>query len=790
MTKRNLLLLILALLLLLARAVLKAETTTAAPGIKFYDAYFRGIPFAELSVKKEADGPRTFTLKKRDIKSLQWSEPIIAREDKLEGHKDLRLYWALRHLPAQLKKIESIDWSKHELIAFPDKDHLYLKHRKLTESAAGKTVTAYYWGVKDAAYPAMDVIMGGSNELIAAVDVRTGYYLVRRGYENFTLHNEWTGKGVSPIRYGYRLHGTFKVKMSDGVNLTTIVCLPDDGKQGLGPFPVIFIRTPYTITDSMLNYNLHYCVRGYAFVIQACRGTSHTSPPNYRSGGKYEFSVNEIRDGADALDWISKQPWCDGNIGMQGSSYLGFTQMACTMARHPALKCIIPEVCMGTVFSDALYIGGGFTQGAVSYIFEMLDKKILPNRTWSEILRHRPLIEIDSFAAGEDLPQWNTQMDHWRSDDYWKQQDFFLTTKPRNVAALQIGGWFDDCFPGMRRSWELLQRQGGGQPQRMIIGPWRHNYNDNRKLNGFDFGISSLRTDIFLIKQMWFDRFLKGMDNGVDQPVVEYFVLGANEWRSAAAWPPKNAEPRKWYFHSSGRAHKLETDGRLSPLPPSGSETADEYIYDPEDPAPNWMSWDRLEYFEDVQQFPYDFKDIETRNDVVIYTSAPLKEDLTVAGDVMAVLYTSCDVKDTDWWVYLSDVHPDGSSVRLTTYMLRARFRNLEDKVHHVFGSNFEKEELLSGDMTDVVRYDISMLGTAAVFKKGHRLRIGVTNACEGYGFPNSNTGKNEAYVTKTVKGTMAIHHSKKYPSHVILPVLKKSEDNGDGALECWSVDR
>jgi putative CocE/NonD family hydrolase len=173
-----------------------------------------------------------------------------------------------------------------------------------------------------------------------------------------------------------------------------------------------------------------------------------------------------------------------------------------------------------------------------------------------------------------------------------------------------------------------------------------------------------------------------------------------------------------------------------------------------------------------VQSFPRDFRQIEARPDVVKYTSPPLDEDLTIAGDVMLVLYASTDVRDTDWWVYLSDVDSSGQSVRLTTGVLRARFRDVEDKQHHVFGSNFEHETLLSGDPNVVVRYDIGLRSIANTFKKGHRIRVGVMNAL--YSVPNSNTGKNEATVTETVVGKMAVHHSAGKASHIVLPVMPR----------------
>ena len=226
------------------------------------------------------------------------------------------------------------------------------------------------------------------------------------------------------------------------------------------------------------------------------------------------------------------------------------------------------------------------------------------------------------------------------------------------------------------------------------------------------------------------------------------------------------------------------TNGSLNSSAPTGAEPPDRYLYDPKNPPPNWMSFEQMQQWEDVQTFPYDFKDIEARPDVVKYTSPPLEQDLTIAGDVMLVLYASTDVRDTDWWVYVSDVDGSGQSVRLTTGVLRARFRDVEDKQHHVFGSNYEHERLLSGDPKEVMRYDISLRSIANTFKKGHRIRVAIMNALDNYSFPNSNTGKNEATVTETVVGKMAVHHSAGTASHIVLPLMPRvqPEIHGGGA--------
>lgn len=184
------------------------------------------------------------------------------------------------------------------------------------------------------------------------------------------------------------------------------------------------------------------------------------------------------------------------------------------------------------------------------------------------------------------------------------------------------------------------------------------------------------------------------------------------------------------------------------------------------------MSFEQMRRWEDVQTFQWNMKDLEARPDVVTFTSAPLDHDLTLAGDILAVVYASTDVKDTDWWVRVSDVDREGRSNRLTLGSVRARFRNLEDPRYRARGSNFEREELLSGNPDHVVRYQIGVKGVANTFRKGHRIRIAIMNALDNYTFPNSNTGDDEALVTRTVAGRMAIHHSQLHPSHIVLPVL------------------
>jgi len=762
--------------LALAAGSVSAGTTH----IDQYDVYGLGIHLATLEVESSTGQGRSYTITRKDIASNKWGEAVTVSEDELSQSDKLDLWGSITDLPGQLDSISALPWDAVDVLGWPDANSIYEKFRGLNEEANNKSLKAFYWAEKDATFP-MDFVIGADNLFIAGIDESNDVVMVRRGYENFTVLKKWRDPTISPARFGIKSPTRYDVKMKDGVRLSTLVYLPDGDQE---TYPTILVRTRYGLSaqipkgmvpygeDSLIFKYWQHVTRGYAVVLQAVRGTVHWDP-EYHSEGEYLPMLQEPGDGADTLEWITQQPWFDGNIGMQGSSYLGYTQWAATLANNPALKCIVPESSMGTMFSDQSVMGGTYVSGGFYFRLMMLNEKLLPGRTWSEVLRHRPISDMDKFATGHEISTWNLDTSHMRNDEYWRGQDWYRPDFPRTFSSFQISGWFDDDYPGTRSNWELMQRKSK-QPQRLLLGPWKHSYNKDRKLNGFSFGNTALRDDIGLLKQKWYDRFLKGIENDVTDDSVEYFVLGDNNWRKASEWPPKEVKPQKWYFHSNGGANRFGTAGKLSTQTPTSRQPTDTYTYDPTDPVPNFTNWDSMDDFSDVQSFPYDFRDIETRQDLVTYTSPVLEEDLTIAGNIVTVLYASTDVKDTDWWSYISDVHPDGSSVRLSVGAIRARFRNLDDPVYHVFGSNFETEELLTGNPKDVVRYEISIPSIANTFKKGHRIRIAVMNAHENYSFPNSNTGEDEYQTTETVTGTMSIHHSPEHSSHVVLPVLPR----------------
>jgi uncharacterized protein len=744
---------------------LPAHTTSRVAPPDSFDVYLMGVRIAELTIADDG-GSRSYTIRKKDVAANEWRAGVTAAESRVARDTAFVLPGSIKSVVASMHSLRNIRWSSQRTVRWPNAKTTYLRHAELREEVNGRTVSAARWVQRNATDP-MDFVVADDNQLVAAIDVSYDVVLVRRGYERFTTVGRWNDPTMSQPMFGYRELPKSMVPMSDGVKLATLVYLPEGSISG--PFPVVFVRTPYGI-GSLINQYWHYAARGYALVFQATRGTSFMDP-KHQSEGVWELMVNEPKDGAEALAWITRQPWSNGKICMGGASYAGYTQWAATMAGNPALKCIIPESSMGTAFSDQPY-WGGTTGEASEYVFFMLNRPILPNRTSKEIEQYRPLRDRDRFATGRDIPQYKTLLDHSRNDAHWKRQNWHHANVPRDFGSLQISGWFDDNFPGTESNWALTQRTDTAR-RHLIIGPWRHGTNHDRALNGFSFGSDALRDDLWLLKQQTYDHFLKGADNGIAQAKVDYFLLGANRWRTASEWPPAEAKPQAWYFHSTGNAQRSLTSGSLSAFAPTGAEPPDRYLYDPKTPPQDRMSSERKKNQpEDLQSYPRDFRHIEARPDVVKYTSPPLDQDLTIAGDVMLVLYASTDVRDTDWWVYISDVDGGERSVRLTTGVLRARFRDLEDKQHHVFGSNFEHETLLSGDPKEVVRYDIRLRSIANTFKKGHRIRVGIMNAL--YSVPNSNTGKNEATVTETVVGKMAVHHSARHASHILLPVMPR----------------
>jgi hypothetical protein len=382
-----------------------------------------------------------------------------------------------------------------------------------------------------------------------------------------------------PTNYAVEMRLDVKVPMRDGINLSADIYLP----KARGPFPTVLMRTPYSNnSDPLIEKGRRLANNGYACVIQDTRG-------RWDSDGVHYPLVHDGEDGYDTQQWIGKQEWSNGKIGMAGASYLGWVQWASAPHRSEFLTCIAPRVICCEFFRGCVYPGGAL-QLNVLMTWGMRTNahtaQSIDFHNWTEAFRHLPLIQMDELA-GRYLPFWKDWIQHPTYDEYWEQTNVEKRWGDVAAPALNMGGWYDlyaqhtfDNFNGLR--------QHGGTPEarqsKLIVGPWAHALSASTKTGDVDFGAPSI-VDLESLELRWHDYWLKGIDNGIiNEPALRLFIMGVNEWRNEHEWPLARTQWQKWYFHSNGHANTLRGDGLLSPTLPH-SHTPDTFIYDPLYPA-------------------------------------------------------------------------------------------------------------------------------------------------------------------------------------------------------------
>lgn len=683
--------------------------------------------------------------RRKDQATNEWT--FLSELNETADHYEL----PLNDIWNRLSELNGLDWESTDAIVVSWEER-YERYLKMDGFVDGRHREAWIWAARKAKTPVDLVIENGRVIAFLLHGREGGSILVQPGYEDLTPLKLWKDPLLSKAEYGIKHVGRQDVVMRDGVKLATEVWLPAGLPEG-SKIPAILVRTPYGRIEERFGGSrwLRFVKRGYALVVQDTRGRED-------SEGEWIPKVHEMNDGEDTLNWIAAQPWSDGNVGMIGGSYGGYVQWAAAASGNPHLKAIVSYVTAGTPFVDLPRKGGTILSGILAWTFMMADKKTnfeaLQREDWTEVLKIRPLKDIPKKVLGKEIPFWNEWMSHPDYDEFWAKSDWARHGEKINVPSLLISGWYDDNGMGTTEAWEMNE-QNRRKNVRMILGPWYHNANTTREIHGIPFGNNAIRYDLDVLQLRWFDRFLKGIQNEVEKEArVEYYLVGENEWKTAAAWPPEEAEYTCLYLHSDGHANTSDGDGKLSARIPVG-EPPDTYVFDPEDPAPYL-----IDVSENECSVPENYRDVELREDVLVYTSEPLQEDLAIAGDVYAVLYASSSAKDTDWLVRLTDVDEQGNSIRLSDGIIRARYRH-----------SWEKPELL--EPGKIEKYEIKMTKIAGVFKKGHRIRVEVTSGAGNFAFPNHNTGNDPASDTEIVVATQRIYHDEKHASHVRLPVIK-----------------
>jgi len=570
---------------------------------------------------------------------------------------------------------------------------------------------------------------------------------------------------ISPAKYEVLEERDQQAPMRDGMRLTVDVFRP----RAEGRFPAILWQTPYN-KNGGAGRARKFAARGYVVVDADSRG-------RFESEGEWDpFSPLHKSDGYDLVEWIAKQPWCSGNVGTYGLSYMGWQQWWTASQSPPSLKAIVPEVAPPDHFYNCPYQNGIFVCWMMDWAGMMSAR--LPHSAGpgpyggfavnrEAAYRQLPYIDFDQSRGYQPTAWWRKWMlqntasgEYWRAIAYQTPESYARV----KVPSLAATGWFDANFPGAPRNY-LGMKQHGGTPEarrpRMIVGPWDHIINTRREAVGVDFGPQAIIDwDGYVCR--WFDYHLKGIDNRVlADPPVQVFVMGRNQWRAASDWPLPEAVPTKYYLHSQGHANSSAGDGLIDTQPP-GDEPPDQYTYDPDAPTPSPA------FANGHIDGPRDVSQAALRPDVLVYSTAVLDQDVEVVGPISAQLFAATSAADTDWMVRLVDVHPDGRALFLAEGVMRARHRDDQRN------GAFNPERLSTIEPNRVYPYTIDFWRpTGNLFAKGHRIRVEISSSYYPYYLRNLNTGEdNLALATRPVVARQTIRHDADHPSSVVLPVI------------------
>ena len=546
-----------------------------------------------------------------------------------------------------------------------------------------------------------------------------------------------------------------EVPMRDGVVLRANVFRPD----APGQFPAILMRTPYSKGGGC---DLRFVRAGYVMVTQDCRG-------RYASDGDFQSFQTEHRqeaeDGYDSVEWLAAQPYCNGRVGLMGSSYPGWLGWEAAAAQPPHLvamsSCTIPLEITDLDFPGAfrparrmhwwmISIGADLRRRAgwppPHDVAHARDIWLRPGGDmWLSFLPWRDLADAIPPPLGEQVREWfaNPRKPVWRFTDKHAQVQ---------VPNLDFTGWYDHCWSaGHLRS---MQERGATpvarEQTKCVIGPWNHGGRGNRKCGEVDFGPQA-DVDMGLMALQWFDHWLKEADNGVEAwPACRYFVMGSGQWRESATWPPAADRLDVLYLQSEGAANPIAAAGALSAAPPA-EDQPDRYVYDPRDPV-------RTLWTADLFTVASDRRQLEHRPDILYYVSEPLTEGVTVVGEPEVVLHASSSAPDTDFFARLVDDDPDGLALEVCYGFVRARHRH-----------GLDREELLVPG--EVSEFHIRLGPTAVTFQAGHRVRLEITSSDFPNHDRNHNTGGDDLSETELVPARQAVHHAREHPSRLVLPV-------------------
>jgi predicted acyl esterase len=539
------------------------------------------------------------------------------------------------------------------------------------------------------------------------------------------LQASGTAAVLPPLDFGGVREEHVMIPMRDGKRLSAYLYIP----PGDARWPAIFEQRYAEITGAgSRKAAAKFAANGFVVATVNYRGT-HESEGVYR--GYRALQWGELRDGYDVCEWLAAQPWCTGKIGTYGGSQAGYAQNYLAVTQPPHLVAQYMTDTGLSLYHEGYRIGG--------------------------VTRPQRFIAAGKVArdpADNDalLREWDTHPDY---DDYWRDEDASLHFDKMNVPCCTIGSWYDFMVQGSVASFTGRQQRGGeksrGQ-QKLLLGPWLHGgYPKSNKIGELVFPENAM-FDVYAHMTKWFNHHLKGENNGVEKgPTVRYYVMGAageadapgNVWREANDFPP----------HAESASFFLQPDGALASAAPSVASASTSYASDPRQPM--LLAGPGFPGAKDARPF-------EQQSEVRTWTTEPLNEPMEWTGEVKAEIFASSTAKDTDFILRVSDVYPDGRSMLLMDYPLRARYRE-----------GFDRQVLLTPGQAAKLAWHVGW--TSIIFNKGHRIRVTIASTGAPLYEPNNQTGGPQTvdWMKTTVAAINTIWHDKIHPSRIIVPLMK-----------------
>ncbi len=553
--------------------------------------------------------------------------------------------------------------------------------------------------------------------------------------------------GFRRAQYAVREHKGATLLTSDGVLLSADIYHPQHTVQS----PTILVRIPLTkdfknsLFASMIGKM--WAERGYTVVIQGTRG-------RFGSGGTFYPLKDDRQDGIETLDWIAKQSWYNGKILTWGGSAFGHTQWAIADQTSPGPTAMMIYFA-STSFRDMFYPGGAFSlDSALSWAVRSHGAKDAPDWPSADEVKRAaagfPLRDADRRAAGTDIPFFKDWADHPEADGYWSEIDGEARVDALKAPVLLMGGWYDPFLPSELKDYMHIRQSkvpGVAERSRLIVGAWTHasevTFPDGTKAENF-------RRQSLVASLPWFDQN-SGLSDSLSGPPVSLFVMGKNQWRSEQEWPLSRTQYTPFYLGGTAEANSASGGGILSPNAPTREEAADSYTYDPLHPVPTAGGAMIGPAAGIARQ-----NEVESRKDVLVYTTPSLADDTEVTGPISLILYVSTTAPNTDFSAKLVDVHQDGSAFNISEGILRRAY----SQQHGPSAAGTAQE------------IQVDLWPTSMVFFKGHRIRLEVSSSS----FPrfdiNPNTGSSIDSQTNAVTATQTVWHGIDHPSRLVLPII------------------